>query len=390
MTAREIGRPVPTVWSFSALRDARECPRRWSLRAEGKALRAAASTASGESPGLGLLRGQVCHAVLERMIDTHRAHAGPAWGTPALQGFWRDHFPRGIVGLVREEALRVLDAGRGRGDPSRDSRSRREVDEMVPSLAVCVGALLRLTLSRASGSGGAVVHAEVPVEAEIAPGLRWRGRIDAAIRCGDEVTLVDFKTGAPSPSDIEQLVAYACLFERDEATRGRGTVRRLAVLYARGGVEERDAPAGDALSTERSRIEAETREVARRLASWPPEASPAAAWCPRCEVRGRCDDYWSARSAWGDAAESGTSVIDVEASVVEVLSEGRAVRVRADAREMLARLDGSLSAVARTLRVGAQVRLVGARLAPQAELDDEAPQVRVIEVGPGGLVVSRS
>ncbi len=390
MTTRDVGRHAPAVWSFSALRDARECPRRWSLRAEGRALRAAVSAGSDESPGLGLLRGRVCHAALERMLEAHRAHAGPAWGNPSLQGFWRVHFPRGIVGLVREEALRLLGTERRRGDPSRDGRLRRDVDEAVPSLAVSVGSLLRLTLSRATGSGNAAVYAEVPVEAEVAPGQRWRGRIDAVIQCGDEVTLVDFKTGTPSLADMEQLVAYACLFERDEGTRALGAVRRLAVLNTRGGVEERDAPIGEALDAERSRIAAETRDVARRLASSPPEASPAAERCPRCDVRGRCDDYWTARRVWEDEPARSAYVIDAEAIMEAVLGDGRALRVRVGAEVLFARPDVSLLATARTLGVGARVRLVGARLAPRDEFDDGAPQDRVIEVGPGGLIVSNS
>lgn len=388
MTALELEGSTPSAWSFSALRDARECPRRSALRASSPARDTHAAAAGGAAPGFGIVRGLVCHAVLERMLDVHREHGGPAWGHAALQPFWRRHFPRGITGLAREEADRQLRRSEGRRDAAFEAQLRREVDEAVPSLATSVSELLRLTLSRASAAERPVALAEVPIEAEIAPGIRWRGRIDAVLRSGTDVTLIDFKTGAPSPSDMEQLTVYACVFDHDNWTREWGTVRRLTVLYARGGVVERDAPTGDALEAERARLVREVTETARRLAASPPEASPAPDRCPRCDVRGRCEAYWSARAAWADPAR--THTVDAELSVTEVLAGGRALLGRGDGGSWFVRLGPRHEEVARGLTAGTRIRVVGASAVRRANPGDGPSADLAAELGGGCLVVSGS
>jgi RecB family exonuclease len=294
-----------------------------------------------------------------------------------------------VIGLVREEAARELRRTLGAADVSSETRLRREVDEAVPSLAASVGALLRLTLSRAIGADRPTAFAEVPVDAEIAPGIRWRGRIDAVVVSGGSVTLLDFKTGAPSPHDAEKLAAYACLFERDERTRGWGSVRRLALLYARGGVDERDAPTGPALDAERARLARECAEVSRRLEASPPEASPSPEHCPRCDVRGRCDPYWSTRQTWGDGAPHVARSIDVELSVIDVLEGERGLVANADGQSWFVRLDASHAEVVRGLRRGSRIRLMG--VMPQAPrgFDDERSADVMVDVGPGCVSVSR-
>ncbi len=296
----------------------------------------------------------------------------------------------GSVGLVREAADWELRRDVGRRDPGFEARLRREVDEAVPSLAASVGALLRLTLSRANDSERPVAFAEVPVESEMAPGVRWRGRIDAVVRCGGDVTLIDFKTGAPSSQDLEQLTAYACMFELDERTRGWGTVRHLAVLYARGGVEERDAPTGEALDAERARLAHETLDATRRLSASPPEASPAPERCPRCDVRGRCDAYWSARAAWGDLPPAASTRIDAELSVTEVLGGGRALLASGDGGSWFVQLDPTHEEVARGLVAGSRVRLLGARPVARAGLDEGPIADVVVEASGGSMITSRA
>lgn len=388
MATAETAVAAPAVWSFSAMLDARECPRRWSLRRRGHSPLAPVAGASDASPGFGSLRGRVCHAALARMIEAHRAHVGPPWGSPRLQGFWRERFPRGLTALVREEAQRALMSGATASAATRASRIGRELDEAIPSLVRIVSTLLRMAMSRAAGPEGCTVHAEVSVNGEVAPGLPWTGRIDAVIRHGASVTLIDFKTGVPSTADLEQLVAYACLFDQDEVTRTWGEVDRLVVLYARGEVEDHLAPRGEALAAARAQLAAETRRVSLRLASSPPEASPAPERCARCDVRGRCDDYWRERSSWEDPSVGAS--IDAEGVVSEVLADGRALRVRVGAETLLARLSPNLVDGARGLAAGARVRLVGARPTLGSDPSGEPTQERVVDVPPSGLIISGS
>lgn len=376
----------PAVWSFSALRDARECPRRWALRRQAQAPSPRGAPTGTPGRWMGAQRGRICHAVLQRMLDTHRVHDGPRWGSPELQRFWKQHFPGGIIGLVREAGTRELSRVSAGADPA--ALQRRELDALAPTLTGVVAALLRLALSRTDGPAGATITAEVPVEADLAPGVRWRGCIDAVIVQGADVTLVDFKTGAPSPTDVEQLMAYACMHALDEQTARHGVVRRLAALYADGGVSEREAPTGEGLMAERVRLVEETERVARRLRVVPPEASPSEQWCPRCEVRGGCDDYWIARRGWAAPPSSAGSVVDLEARVAAVLARGRALRLEASGGTVLALLEPTLAEFAVALTVGARVRVMGARVVPSAEVDDAPRAELAIEVGHGGLVAS--
>lgn len=335
---------------------------------------------------MGLVRGRVVHAALERMLVAHREHSGPSWGDPALLSFWKRHFPRGIPGVVREEAERERSRATGRRDRSLEARRRREVGEALPSLAVSVEALLRMTLSRAGLGERGAAFAEVPVEAEMARGLRWRGRIDAVVRRGDDVTLIDFKTGAASPSDMEQLTAYACLFERDPRTRALGTVKSLAVLYTRGGVVEHEAPTGDALVAERERFAGETEETVRRLALAPPEAAPAVERCARCDVRGRCDAYWSARSSWEGASPAGRRAVDVELIVKEVLG-GTAVLATGDGVSWFVRVGARHAEIVSSLRPGAHFRVVGADRTHRPDFEEELDADVFIELGNGGAII---
>lgn len=387
MTPLDRRAHAPDVWSFSVVRDARDCPRRWALRTRRTAAPALTSGSAGSAPSVGLVRGQVCHLALERMLNAHREHHGPPWGAAALQAFWRQHFPHGIVGLVREEAEKQLRREAGRRDPGLEARIRKEIDEATPALVRSVGDLLRLTLSRAKTSG-ATILAEVAVEAEMATAIRWRGRIDAVVCCDGDVTLIDFKTGAPSPNDMEQLTAYACMFALDPRTRELGAVRQLAVLYSRGSVDERGAPVGDALEAERARFARESLDISRRLAATPPEACPDRERCGRCDVRGACDAYWEARAAWGDGVLSTGRSADVEISVTKVLDGGRALLGRGDGASWFIRIEPGNEPHVPQMKPGSRARIVGATLARSADRGEEWDVDVVAEVNSGGVIVS--
>ena len=70
----------------------------------------------------------------------------------------------------------VLRVGFGGASPVVNGSTR------LPSLVASVSTLLRLALSRASATGRTSVTTEVSVEADLLPGLRWKGRIDGVIR----------------------------------------------------------------------------------------------------------------------------------------------------------------------------------------------------------------
>lgn len=368
----------PRVWSFSALRDARECPRRWALtrlaRHAGAAVHANGTSRTGGA-GLGKLRGRVCHKALEVMLAAHADAGGPAWGTIELTRLWKARFPRGVIGLVRDLAREEV----ARADTV-DALGRRRlesaVDEGLASMARTVTALLDLTFAPCEGTEGPThVDPEVEVRTALVPGQHWEGTIDAVVRRGDHVTLVDYKTGAPSEADHEQLKLYACLYAA--WPRAEGVVRRLAVLYADGSADRRDAPVGDALTAAAAAFSRDASTSEARIQADPPEASPNPDRCGRCGVRGRCDAYWQASAAWTSSLGA-PQRRDFEGVVLEVLGAGEALRMRGGEGDVVVRTAGrDLPTGVRV--VGTRIRVLGARsIERMAEHEDE-PEVTSLE-----------
>ncbi len=394
---------APPAWSFSTLRVVRECPRRWALRrlALEAAAPAEARSGGGASPSWAALRGIVSHAALEELLRIHQRHGGPPAGSWALLDFWKRHVPEGIPALVTRK-LEAEFASR-RAEPL----SRRQLDELrataldeINRLTTFVNAKLRVALEL--GGGGAAApqertsraallegaHPEVELIAELEGAgqtLRWSGKADVIVVRGSEVTIVDYKTGAESEHDREQLELYALLFSRDEVINpGRLRAVRLVLVYWSGRVERWDGPGPERLDELEGRLFQEVCLGASALEARPPLAKLHEARCPRCDMRAWCDDYWAGGRARTSAPAS-RGPGDLELTVVRVHAGGAEIhgKERGPAsNEVLLLIDDDHRAFASTLRPTDVVRVAGAWWLPQPDYDDAGagPAPRVAQV----------
>ncbi len=236
--------------SFSALRELEDCPKRWGLRA-------------AEYPGLWSRRGYPPRVT----VASVKGEVVPR----ALEVFVRALARAGCSKLRSPEAVAVLSALGGYGDVLAEAQARvlarhadnprvrrrlpvltRRLNEQVPAMRVEVqGRLARLPLTvveRRGGGGPEVDDPRRPLspgtypERELlAVGLGWRGRPDLIMLDAAGCSIIDFKTGRPSPEHAEQVRVYAWLWWCDTELNPAGRVAtRLILSYP---TEERDVPA---------------------------------------------------------------------------------------------------------------------------------------------------
>lgn len=394
----------PETWSFSALRDARECPRRWALRQQSGVGRTIAAGGSGGVTGWGAIRGRACHAALEIMLNAYHEHHGPPVGSRELPDFWRRHLPQGVRALVHD-ALDAELARTARAGALRDEliRLRRYAEDQFSTLVQIVLSMIRLTLESFIGLHGdpeaahrpPTVESEVSVRATLAEGSlggMWKGWIDVVARVDDQVVLIDFKTGTPTEYDQEQLRVYACIFSRDPSTSHRTRVRRLALFYADGRSVQCAAPTPEELDGIAASLVEQASGAVERLTARPPVANPSPDRCRRCDVRGSCDAYWIARTSWEPMVESAQTAWDQEVVVVQVRGTGAELLVNTPNGPALILVSESHRAETARLSVGSRLRVVSAMRTVQADGVDGAPHRAVIEAGPRATltVVSES
>ncbi|MBL8684845.1 MAG: PD-(D/E)XK nuclease family protein [Myxococcales bacterium] len=351
---------APTVWSYSTLSRVEECPRRWWLE---RVSAARAPVAGARSSSSSASKGRVCHAALERLLDIHRTLRGPAWGTPEMALFWRQHLStEGLPGVVRRAIAEEID---GLPRPER-LRASAALSEAEPSLVRAVAAMLRVCLSASTGVFEA--RAEVPMRAQLTSEISWVGRIDAALRVNDDVTLVDFKTGARSESHFDQLLSYACAYPLAPETKGRGEPRRLMVIYSTPPPLEVPAPGGHELVAAREALVARIIAARHALLQAPPPARVEAERCSRCAPRLACDEYWRARDPSANAPQDGVAV-ELEGVVEAVDRAMRTVMLRVSGTRVLAALADSASLLDCSL--GARARVAGdcRRASPEADVE---------------------
>ena len=149
--------------------------------------------------------------------------------------------------------------------------------------------------TEASGSGeprplGHGSHPEVMLRAQT---MRWSGRADLLTCAPGATEIVDYKTGAPDDSHVEQLRIYALLWFRDRQVNPAARIAsRLVVAYP---VEDVvvEAPSEEELSSLEAELVTRTEAVRAHLGRRPPEARPAEALCATCPVRQLCGEYWA-------------------------------------------------------------------------------------------------
>jgi PD-(D/E)XK nuclease superfamily len=289
----------PRTWSYSSLRDATECPRRWMLR---RATYPGLWDQRGYPPRPGImpLAGDIVHGAVEAVLIALRAHGCVSSADPAavavLKGLG------GYTSLVEHGIETVLAAlagnPRARG---KTGALKAALQVKVPEMRQRVQSIITRTpvslagedLSAASPAARGPLPAGSYPEAVLqAPDLRLAGRADLLTITADGCEIADYKTGAPDPRHADQVRLYALIWSRDSILNPAGLpARRLILSYASHDEEVQPPSAGevDALA-EAATAQIKAAETALRHR--PPPARPSAANCELCEVRQLCTDYW--------------------------------------------------------------------------------------------------
>jgi CRISPR/Cas system-associated exonuclease Cas4 (RecB family) len=297
--------------SYSGLKEAELCPRRWALR---RATYPDIWSSAGypEVPSLPVLVGDVTHLALEHILREVVRHgcASPssACAVEALKAM--GGYTSVISSIANRRLERLVDNPRAM---DRIVALRTAIRARVPEMRQRVQAVLsRSDLPpqprdgmrgpavvdlhvEASGGGerqplGHGSHPEVALRAET---LMWSGRADLLKVTPGATDIVDYKTGAPDESHLEQLRIYALLWFRDrQLNPAAGKASRLVVAYPSEDVIV-EAPDEEELTALEAELVSRTGAALSDLVRRPPEARPAEVACATCPVRQLCGEYWA-------------------------------------------------------------------------------------------------
>lgn len=274
----------PTRWSYSALREWRECPRRWALRHS--QYPNVSATVYPERYGRAALEGRLVHDAMEEFLGLRRARKGHQFN---------------LYEFLQVRLRGILDA---------DSRTNPRIDPAglwaTVSLDDCAARFLsileRMALPPLPVSGPVIrrerSHA---VEREPPPGPpaeaeEFEIRLDAPALQGriDQVKhgrLIDYKTGEPDERHLEQLRFYAVLWW----LKYREVPSGLALIYAeRPDPVELTVPSQRELEQSVVELRDEIDDAVTLLAEQTEAPRPHAEVCRFCPVRQLCGAYWTA------------------------------------------------------------------------------------------------
>jgi hypothetical protein len=328
-TGVEAGRgqwPNPPTWmSYSSLKEAERCPRRWALR---RATYPDIWDGSGypDMPSLPALVGDITHNALEKILAEVVRHGcsspASACAVEALKALG------GYTAVISEIAdLRLQDFAENPRARDRVAGLRTAIRTRIPEMRHRVQAILTRSALQSppsapmegpapSNTGANPAgrsrrsrldpgsHPEVSLRAEA---IRWQGRADLLTVSSGSAEIVDYKTGAPDESHSEQLRIYALIWYRDKDLNPSGTrASSLIIAYPTEDIAV-EAPSKEELQSLERELQSRSQVVRDVLGARPPEARPSTALCSTCPVRQLCEEYW-AFLGQGEAASTAASI----------------------------------------------------------------------------------
>ena len=298
----------PAYWSYSSLREVKGCPLRYAL-----ARASYPDLWSGRGypplPTVHSLFGNVVHDALEGVIEALNSARVESPQSVEATGVLRSL--GGLTTVIEHAMTKQLDplGDNPRLDDHRRRRIARDLLARTSDARVQVQIYLsRTTLSpnapvdRGASQGGAGIssargraklrdgtHTEVSL---LADDLRLLGRVDFLTIAGEQVEIVDYKTGAQAPAHEAQLWLYALLWDADrQSNPERLGLSNLTVAYV-----DRDVnvavPSRDDLQELASALAADIATGDAELEFGSPTPLPDPEQCPRCTVRQLCTTYW--------------------------------------------------------------------------------------------------
>lgn len=339
---------LPTMMSYTALRDMETCPLRWGLR-HGEYPDVWSGKGYPPAPAGATLGGHVVHVALERIVRA----VGEARDRPAGEegdGF-RDSMALivstlralGGISAVLDGVIRETMSD-WQSNPRLRPRAKElanELQRQLPVLRPHVQHFLNnVDLSQFGfrhrpsdaeggnrGERGARplapgLHAEVALVNEE---LGWYGKADL-LRVGAETggvdgdEIVDFKTGLPKPEHAHQLRIYALLWAGEARRNPAGRrARKLTVLYGTGPVDVPAPVTDEELDSVAQELEERTAKARDAAQQHPPPARPSHEACEWCDVRHMCSAYWApaTRAAISPSAVQPRQQIDLGVQIVQ-------------------------------------------------------------------------
>jgi len=364
----------PSTWSYSSLREASECPRRWMLS---RANYPDIWDHWGYPPrsSMPALIGDVVHGSLEVLLRSFKKHGCTSLADPATVAAIKDlgGYTKLVEQRIEDELEKLADNPRA---ADRIGALRTALRVKVPELRQRVQTTIartRFTATQSHESSGGTPG----TRGELSPGfhpetelraseLRMAGRADLVTVEEDACEIADYKTGNPDPHHADQLRLYALLWNRDHELNPRTLpVSRLVVSYPSHD-EDIDPPS----ATELDDLAAENTELIQQaeasLKQHPPVACPEATICRMCGVRQLCSEYWTALGG-----ELGDALNELDPEWFDV--EGQ-VRSQNGPRSWLISSENQTSLLLRTssevvpFQVGDRIRLLNLR----REIDPES------------------
>lgn len=314
----------PAMWSFSSLEEAETCPRRWALR---RASYPNLWTRNGypPRPSVAGLLGEIIHRALQEILLAMDRAGCVSVRDPAAVAVLRDL--GGYSGLAQrlvDEQLSALEINPRL--PEVLPTYRRRLRAAVPDVRMRVQEMIsridfQAPPANAGGTAG-TASGRLPLlpgsyaELELrSTDLGFAGRVDMLSLTDDGCSIVDYKTGDPSPTHSEQLRTYAVLWHRDsELNPGRTRVCSLTASYAHRDVVV-DPPSDADLDLLAAGLVDRASAAASAIEERPPDARPGPEACRHCDVRQLCPEYWATQPDPADAVTAG-EFIDLEATVV--------------------------------------------------------------------------
>lgn len=303
--------PPPSYWSYSSLREAAACPRRYAL-SRARYPDVWDGVGYPRVPHIPALFGDVVHGALDKIVRALTA-AGcesvrcveAVTALRALGGY------TAVIEACAQERLAGL-AGNPRVSHDLRQRIHRDLHARVADARFQVQAYIAaLTLgpgrpataaansaAAADPSGspagspplGPGTYAEVTLRSERP---RLAGRVDLLRVSGAGAHITDYKTGAESPSHQDQLDLYALLWDLDRhANPGRLPATGLTAAYPGHDVTF-PAPDQPGLRAIEDKITASISVADAEIAAQVPRAVPSPENCGTCDVRHLCSDYWA-------------------------------------------------------------------------------------------------
>jgi len=375
----------PAYWSYSSLREAGACPRRYALsRARYPDLWDGAGYP--RVPRVPALLGDIVHDALDVIVSALTASGCGTVRSAEAVAVMRAL--GGYTAVIEAAAAKRLAGLAGNPRVGEDLRRRigRAVQAQVPEARYQVQAYIARTAlgpaRKAAGAPGAAAGAPGPSAASgrqpLGPGAhaeamlrsaqpRLTGRIDLLRVSETGAAITDYKTGSESPSHRDQLELYALLWDLDQESNPGGLpATSLTAAYP-----DRDltfsAPDDAGLRAIEDKVTVAVKAADAEISSDAPRAVPSPDNCGSCDVRQLCADYWAV-AAPGLANLADGTRFDCQ-GLVSTVNGPRSWWLRLDG-------DGQPELLVRSspagpgLQPGRRVRIMGLR----ADIDPEAEQ----------------